>query len=176
MMFGLSNLRDFAWIRREIWRMFKYGIVGGISTGIFFGGYLLLSRVLLPTWNKTLLDAIAISISGIFNFTMHRIWTFQAQNANAKMVARYLATVGTASLLQVIIFYIGNHVFGFTDYYVQIFAFPFLAFFQYVLHRSFTFHPRFDRVRSEAVVIDAADVETGSRVHVEAIDINQMDN
>jgi putative flippase GtrA len=149
---GLSKMLDPVWIRRELWRMFKYGIVGGISTVIFFGMYVLLSRFLLTTWHKTLLDAIAISVSGVFNFTMHRIWTFQAQGAKAKMVGRYLISVCSASVLQIILFYVGNHLFGFTDYYVQIAVFPIIAFSQYLLHRSFTFHSRFERSPASAGV------------------------
>ena len=174
MISGLGNKFTKEWIAQEFRRMLRYGIVGGTSTLIFFGTYTLLWKYLLPEWNKTLLDAIAISVSGIFNFTFHKTWTFRARGFGIKMVGRYVVTIVTGSGLQVLLFYIGHQIMGFNDYGVQIMAIPLVALAQYVLHRLFTFHPRFETFRTEAVVIDAVDAESGSEVHIESLDIEEQ--
>lgn len=141
---GLAKYLNRERIIKEFWGLFRYGIVGGASTLIFFGTYTILWKYLLPAWNRTLLDAIAICVSGIFNFTLHRTWTFRASGFNLKMVGRYIFTVVFGSGLQVLIFFIGHQILGFYDYGVQIVAIPLVALAQYFLHRFFTFHPRFE--------------------------------
>jgi putative flippase GtrA len=146
MMSGLiKNLRDPAWLWNEFWRMFRYGIVGLVSTGIFMGLYAILSRFIWPSANKTLLDAIALSICAVFNYTLHRIWTFNAGTHSTRMISRYVSIIVLSSMLQTALFHLGNGVLGFNDFVVQIVLVPFIAAIQYVVNRQFTFNRRFEK-------------------------------
>jgi putative flippase GtrA len=141
---GLDKLRDPKWLRTEFWRLFKYGIVGFTSLGIFMGTYALLSRVLWTSGNKTLLDAIALVVSGCVNYSLHRVWTFKAGSHSTKMVVRYVISISGSTILQTILFHVGNTMLGLNDFIVQIALVPFIAAVQYVINRQYTFNRRFE--------------------------------
>jgi putative flippase GtrA len=151
-MHGLTEkLRDPKWLREEFWRLFKYGIVGLASTGIFLGVYALFSRLIWTTANKTLLDGIAMCVSAVFNFTMHRIWTFEAGNHDFGMIIRYFVTVSLSAVIQTALFHIGNGILGFNDFFVQIILVPFIAAVSYVINRQFTFSRRYKKASESAL-------------------------
>jgi len=125
--------------------MFRYGLVGGGSTLFFIGLYALLSKVLLPTWNLTLLDAIATVIGAVFNFMMHRAWSFKVRAFSVAMIRRYIITITVCSVAQVAFFHVGTAWLGVMDFIVQIALVPIIAGFQYLGHRMFTFHRRFEK-------------------------------
>jgi putative flippase GtrA len=158
------KLRDRDWLVREFWQMFRYGIVGGGSTLFFIGLYALLSKVLFRTWNSTLLDALALAICAVFNFMLHRAWSFKAKAFSVGMIRRYLVTIILASLLQVALFHVGTAWFGFVDFFVQIALVPFIAWAQYMGHRMFTFHPRFEKklMIPEPAALPSESADTGT--------------
>ncbi len=156
---GLDKLRDPKWLRKEFWRLFKYGIVGLMSFGIFIGVYALFSRVIWPSANKTLLDGIALTVSAVINFTLHRVWTFEAGSHSAAMVTRYLISVVGSSILQAALFHVGNGVLGFNDFAVQVSLVPIIAAISYVINRQFTFNRRFEKTCEIAVPTPSAPVE-----------------
>jgi putative flippase GtrA len=169
---GLDKLKmkfkDRDWLVREFWQMVRYGIVGGGSTVFFLGLYALFSKVLFRTWNPTLLDALALTVSAVFNFMLHRAWSFKAKGFSVGMIHRYLVTIVSASLLQVALFHVGTAWLGFLDFYVQIVLVPFIAWVQYVGHRMFTFHPRFEKKliipepQSESMISPSSSADSGA--------------
>ncbi len=170
---GLSKKFSKDWIVREFWRMFRYGIVGGTSLLLHAGLYALLSRVLWVEGNRTLEYVIALVITAVFNFTLHRIWTFAVKGFSSRMVARYVIVILSSMGIQSGIFFVGVELMGIYDFIVFFISAAIAAFLQYLGHRMFTFNVRFENVRAEAVVIDAVDTESGSAVHIEAVDIER---
>lgn len=155
---GLSKIISRDWLTREFWRMFKYGIVGVISLGIHVGSYALLSRVFWVEGNRTFEFFIAVSFAAIFNFTFHRLWTFKAREFSSKMVIRYLFVVISGTALNSGLFYVGHEVIGIYDFYVLFGTVFVVALYQYIAHRQFTFHPRFDQ---KVVVVETHERNIG---------------
>ncbi|OGL73301.1 hypothetical protein A3E39_01130 [Candidatus Uhrbacteria bacterium RIFCSPHIGHO2_12_FULL_60_25] len=133
---------EFLW--SEVWNLFKFGVVGGTSLGINAGVYALLSRVLWTEGNRTFESVIAVTISAVYNFTMHRTWTFKARGFNARMVARYIGVVVAGSALTGTLFYIGHEVLKIYDFIVLVGSAFLVAGVSYFTHRLYTFHPRHD--------------------------------
>lgn len=147
MIFG--HVRDLASnprFRKEIWGLFKYGLVGGSSFCIHAGIYALLSRVVWESGSRTLEYVIALVIAALYNFTLHRLWTFSLSTYSHKMVFRYSAVLLGSMGLQSIIFHIGVERLGFFDGFVFLVAASFAALVQYLGHRFVTFNvKRFEK-------------------------------
>jgi putative flippase GtrA len=144
---------------REFWRMFKYGIVGVISLGIHVGSYALLSRVFWVEGNRTFEFFIAVSFASVFNFTFHKLWTFDAKGFDSGMIARYLFVVISGTAINSGLFYLGHEVFGIYDFYVLFGTVVVVALYQYISHRQFTFHSRFDQ---KVVVVETHEHTIGA--------------
>lgn len=129
----------------ELWRIFKYGVVGSASTFIHVGSYHLMSRVVWESGSRTLQYVIALTASAIFNFTLHHLWTFAVSTFQYRMIVRYVGVVGASMAMQSSIFYLFVDVLHWYDYIVFVMAFVISVGFQYFLHRIFTF-------KEEAVV------------------------
>jgi putative flippase GtrA len=125
----------------EVWNLFKFGVVGVTSLAINTGVYALLSRVLWPEGNRTLESVISVCISGIYNFSLHRAWTFGAREFGGAMIARYLSVVVVGASLSGALFYVGHELFHLYDIAVLIGSSFMVASVTYFLHRWFTFHP-----------------------------------
>lgn len=123
----------------ELWRIFKYGVVGGTSTVIHVTLYHLMSRVFWEDGNRTIQYMIAAPIAAIFNFTLHHLWTFSVSTFHPRMIVRYVGVVGTSMAMQSLIFFIVVDVLHWYDYIGFVIAFFVAVAFQYVLHRVFTF-------------------------------------
>lgn len=128
----------------EVWNLFKFGVVGSSSLGINAGVYALLSRVLWTSGDRTLESIISVSVSAVYNFTLHRTWTFKARGFNARMVARYIGVVVAGSALTGALFYIGHEILRIYDFIVLVGSALLVAGVSYVTHRLYTFHPRHD--------------------------------
>lgn len=161
----IKKLRDPAWLRDEFWRLFKYGIVGVVSFGMFLSIYALISRLIWPSGNRTVIDAITLCFCAVVNYTLHRIWTFKAGTHSTRMISRYILAVVLTSILQTVLFHFGNGVLGFNDFLVQVVLVPFMAAVQYVVNRQFTFNRRFEKtcpIVPETVVETAVPVAVPS--------------
>lgn len=63
----------------ELLRLLKFGIVGSLGMLLDFGiTYLLKEKA---GWNRYAANGTGFCIAVIFNFTLNRIWTFQAKGA-----------------------------------------------------------------------------------------------
>ncbi|MBD3251231.1 hypothetical protein GF380_02045 [Candidatus Uhrbacteria bacterium] len=165
---GLINLIGWERLWSEFWNVFKFGIVGISSLGVNAAIYALLSRVLWVSGDRTLEAVIAIALASIYNFSLHRAWTFQTRAFSSRMLARYIIVVFLGSGLHGGLFYVGHELLGWYDFAVLIGTAFLVAAFTYFAHRFFTFNTRF-----EAVVVDAVDAERGTVVHAEVVKIEK---
>lgn len=132
----------------EVWNVFKFGVVGVTSLGINEGVYALFSRVLFPWLHLTVSYVLSVAVSGIFNFTMHRLWTFKARAFNNQMLFRYIVVVLIGMALSGGLFYIGTDLLHIHDLVVPIGAAFIVAGATYFLHRWYTFHPKHNQQAS----------------------------
>ncbi len=128
----------------EVWNLFKFGVVGGTSLGINTGIYALLSRVLWTDGNRTLESVVSVSFAAIYNFSLHRAWTFKARAFNFRMVMRYVLVVIFGTALSGVLFYIGHEILKLYDFAVLVGSAFLVAFASYATHRWYTFHPKHD--------------------------------
>lgn len=120
--------------------LIKFLIVGGLSFLIYSGAYLVLTRWVFPTANLTLMSALSICISGLFNFAAHRGWTYRATHTSSRsQIGRYLAVVISSAVLQTFLFWLSVERLGIPDVYVLIPIAGICAIFTYFTHRLFTF-------------------------------------
>lgn len=131
--------------KSEIWRLIKYGIVGGSSLVIHAGLYYIVSREIWPDGPKTLEYVLTMLCVGVYNFTMHRIWTFSLRRFSSAMVLRYLMAVGFGVILQSGIFSLCYDVLNIADYYAFGISVGLASFIQYCIQRFFTFSDRFEK-------------------------------
>ena len=106
---------------------------------IHAGLYHLFSRILFIEGSRTAEYTGALLIAAVYNFTLHRLWTFQLNYYSHAMLLRYITVVLTSMASQSVVFYIGHEVFGIYDYYVFVIATVFAAGIQYLGHRFVTF-------------------------------------
>lgn len=129
-------------IWNEAWNLFKFGVVGLTSLAIDVGVYALLSRVVWIAGPRTGLSLISTSISAMFNFLMHRSWTFKTQAFSVAMVIRYLSVLLAGTLINGTLFYVGHEILHLHDILVKIGSVFIVAGGSYTLHRWYTFHPK----------------------------------
>ena len=118
----------------------KFLIVGSISFLIFAGAYALLTRVLFPEANKTLMNFLSVCTSTFFNYLAHRGWTYRAtEGRHADQLWKYAGVTASAMALQSALFWFFVERIGVYD---GIAIFPIggiCAMFTYFTHRVFTF-------------------------------------
>ena len=121
-------------------------IVGGLSFLIYAGIYALLSRLVFPEANRTLMNLLAICSSTGFNFLAHRGWTYRAtEGRHADQIWKYSIVVVTATLLQMTLFWTAVEKIGIYDGYAVIPIAGICATYTYFTHRLFTFRkPQID--------------------------------
>ncbi len=118
----------------------KYIFVGGSSFFVKAGSYGLLSRVLQVGVDNNLLNAEALFITIIYNYGLHRLWTFRGKEMAPGSVVRYLIVVGLSMGLDVALFYILNTLAGIYDVYVIVIIGVVNAAFGFFAHTFFSFH------------------------------------
>lgn len=127
---------------KEARRLTKFVLVGGSSFLLFIGIYTLLARFLWPDASRTLLTFCSSLLSAVYNFSVHRFWTFRSRAFVGSALARYFVVMGIATIEQTVLFYVGHEVLHLFDYLVQVLVAAPVALTTYLLHRFFTFHPK----------------------------------
>lgn len=125
---------------RERRTTFRYLLVGSSSFGVKAVSYAALSRLIWETGNRTIENALAVLVSMVYNYTLHRFWTFRHQQSAPGSMLRYVIVVVSASLLDVALFNFLHYKFGFYDFGVVFFNGVAIAGLGFVSHRLFTFH------------------------------------
>lgn len=132
----------------DIWNIFKFGVVGCSSLALNAGVFWVLTRLVWTAGPKTFLSVVSVSISAIYNFTLHRSWTFNTRSFSHGMLARYVMVVIIGAGLSGFFFYIGHELLHFYDLAVLIGSAFIVAGATYVLHRWFTFNEKFEKQES----------------------------
>lgn len=127
-------------LKREKPMLIRYVLVGSSSFGVKAGVYALLSRVLWPQGILYLENIAALIVAMIYNYTLHRFWTFNHQKPAAGSGARYIGVVILGNALDASLFYVGNEIFKIYDFAVLVFNSAFTAVLSFMMHRFFTFH------------------------------------
>lgn len=127
-------------VTKEWKTLTRYLLVGGSSFGVNILVYLAISRYFWPEGYKPIINVMAIGVSMIYNYLLHRLWTFRHQQAAAGSVQRYVVVVVAANTLDALVFYILQVKLEIYDVAVKIFNGGFIAVFSFVSHRFFTFH------------------------------------
>jgi len=94
-------------IRKPPWKRFiKYAVTGGTAIAIDFMIYYLLTRFgHLP---YLLSRAISFGVALVWNFTLNRNWTFQAQAGRvSRQAPRFLVVMGATLLVNLVLMRIG---------------------------------------------------------------------
>jgi putative flippase GtrA len=125
--------------RDEVYRVVRFGFIGGLSFLLYTAFYVLESRVIWPSGPRVWQNLIAIVLSTFFNFYAHRHWTFRAKRESWPQLFRYLVTVVTATALQTFLFWLGHEVLEIYDLIVVVLVTGLIACYTYCLHRFFTF-------------------------------------
>jgi putative flippase GtrA len=128
--------------KREWKTVFRFGIVGGSSLLVKTGVYALLSRILWNDGPRLVQNILALCVSMIYNYLLHRFWTFRSQAPQNSSAPRYVMVVVAASLLDAFLFYIGHTVLEIYDFAVIVGAAFIGALFTFTAHRFFTFRGR----------------------------------
>jgi hypothetical protein len=74
----------------EVWNLFKFGVVGVSSMLLNTAIYALFTRIVWPSGSRTLLSVIATMFAAIYNFLLHRGWTFKTRAFNAAILHRQI--------------------------------------------------------------------------------------
>jgi putative flippase GtrA len=126
--------------------MIKFIIVGGVSFLIYSGAYVVLTRWIFTNANLTLMNVLSLCISGVFNFTAHRGWTYRATHSRGRtQIGRYLFVVVSAAVLQAGLFWFCVERLGLPDLIMLVPIAGVCALYTYFAHRWFTFRkPQID--------------------------------
>lgn len=131
-----------AWCIAEGRKLIKFVLVGGSSFVLFITIYTILARFLWPEASRTLLTFCSSLLSAIYNFSVHRFWTFRSRAIVGSALARYFIVMAIATAEQTVLFYVGHELLHLFDYLVQVLVAAPVAMTTYLLHRFFTFHPK----------------------------------
>jgi len=126
--------------RREWKTVFRFGVVGVSSLFVKTSAYAILSRIVWTAGPRTLENAMALGVSMVYNYLLHRFWTFRYQKAMNGSAQRYAIVVVVASMLDIGVFYVGHDILGIYDFAVLIGGAFIVALFTFTAHRFFTFH------------------------------------
>jgi putative flippase GtrA len=128
-------------MRTEAGQIFRFIIIGGLSFLIYAAMYALLSRVVWTAGNRTVESFISTVVSALFNYVTHRSWTFRSRGSHGRQVWRYVLTVGSASLIQTGLFWLGHEIFHIYDFILIFTISALMPCYTYVMHKLFTFRP-----------------------------------
>lgn len=131
--------KGIAMLRKEFRTIFRFGVVGSSSVLLKIGCYAVISRILWTHGPRSFQNVLALGIAMIYNYSLHRWWTFKHQKADQGSAVRYMGVVAAASLLDAGLFYLGHDILRVYDFLVLA-VIPFLvAAFTFLGHRLFTF-------------------------------------
>ncbi|MFA5129345.1 MAG: GtrA family protein [Patescibacteria group bacterium] len=139
----LQQLRRF--YQKEFWGLFRYGVVGVVCLIIHTTLYVWMSRYIWISGSRTVQYTIALLVSAAFNFSLHRLWTFQVKSKSFAMVVRYSTVVGSSMLFQSVAFYFINVVLHMHDSVAFLVAVISSIVYQYFGHRFVTYNERYEK-------------------------------
>jgi putative flippase GtrA len=146
--------RAVSMVKREWKTVIRFGLVGGSSFLVKAGMYALLSRVIWNDGPRSIQNIIALGIAMVYNYTLHRFWTFTTHQPMNGSAQRYVMVVVTAAVLDAAFFYVGHDILHIYDFLVLVLGALTGALFTFSAHRLFTFHS--DPYRKKRGVVQSA--------------------
>jgi putative flippase GtrA len=132
--------------RREVQRLFKFLVVGGIGFLIDTGSLSVL--VLIFSVDRVVAKGIAFSLAVLSNFVLNRLWTYRDSRSKGVMtqVAQFVLVSGVGLAINLVVFNFTNqraaHWFGpvITLYIAQACAVGIALFWNYAANRLITYN------------------------------------
>lgn len=117
-------------------QLISYGIIGGISSGLDFCVYILLTHVGL---NEFVANLISVNIGIACSFIFNSVITFKMTDKKLRRGVKFFL-VGYCGLgLSTLILFIGTKVFSANEIVVKLISIFIVALFQFVLNKLITF-------------------------------------
>ncbi|MCR4278634.1 MAG: GtrA family protein [bacterium] len=128
------------YIQKE-WRLLlKYLFVGGSSFFVKIGSYTIFSRFLQPQGVREIQNIEAIAVAVIYNYTLHRLWTFRGKKPAPGSTIRYATVVGISVFLDAGLFFVFHSIFKIYDAVTIVVVGVIMALYGFLSHTFFTFH------------------------------------
>jgi putative flippase GtrA len=128
--------------KREWRTASRFVIVGGTTILVKLIIYAVLSRYIMPNAQKPVLNVAAGSISFIYNYFLHRFWTFHHQRPAPGSMLRYAGILAVAAIMDAVLFYLGHRYLKIYDLLLLIADSAIVGLFTFTAHRFFTFKSR----------------------------------
>jgi putative flippase GtrA len=138
-------------VLREWKTVVRFAIVGGSSFLVKAGAYALLSRLIWNSGPRWVENILALGVAMVYNYSLHRMWTFKFQQPHPGSAPRYVIVVAIASLLDAVLFYIGHDRLKVYDFLMLVIDAALIAGFTFSAHRLFTFHSNPYRKKADVV-------------------------
>ncbi|HIZ16323.1 MAG TPA: GtrA family protein [Firmicutes bacterium] len=117
-------------------QLISYGIIGGISSGLDFCVYVILTHIGI---NELIANLISVNIGIACSFIFNSIITFKMTDKKLKRGIKFFL-VGYCGLgLSTLILFIGTKVFYINEIVVKLISIFIVALFQFILNKLITF-------------------------------------
>jgi len=130
---------NYEYRRQEAKKFVKFLIVGGSTFLLQSFLYWFFSRILFTSLEKLACFALAVAYGIVYNYSLHRIWTFNDQKSASGTMKRYAVVSFLAVALNNFLFWLGHNIFGVYDLIVVFLSNAVVPLFTYAAHRFFTF-------------------------------------
>lgn len=127
-------------VKRERRTLTRYFIVGLTSFGVRFGSYAVISRLVWVNGPRSIENVCALIIALVYNYTLHRYWTFRHQEPAAGTVHRFLIATVVWNVVDAGLFALLHDVFHVFDLLILFINTGLIMTMSFLTHRLFTFH------------------------------------
>ena len=127
---------------QELKKLTRFVFVGCSTFAIQSVLYFIFSRWLFINLPHTVTYVLVLLYSLVFNYSINRVWTFGDQAAAQGSVKRYAVVALSASLMCVVLFWVGHDLLRFYDLYVIVAVNLMVPFYTFAAHRHYTFHDK----------------------------------
>lgn len=137
---SMTKIKDFLW--REWKTIFRFLMVGGSSFAVKAVSYALLSRLIWTSGSRNVENGIALVVATIYNYLLHRFWTFGHQRPASGVIKRYSIVLALGTAMDIGFFYILHSLWHIYDFLALAMTSLLIAFCTFNLHRFWTFHEK----------------------------------
>lgn len=123
----------------ECLRIARFLLVGGSSFAVNALLYIFFSRLVFASAPAELSNVVSVVLSSLYNYTMHRAWTFQSRGSHRKQGFTYLLVALSAMAVQATLFWIGYRVLHVYDIITVVVVNLLIPLYTYPLHKHLTF-------------------------------------
>lgn len=120
--------------------LIRYLLVGGSSFLVQFLTYVFQSRIVWQSGARPIQNVIAIIASMIYNYSLHRFWTFRQQQPAKGSAQRYVFVVIFWNGVSAGLFWLLHDIFHLYDLLILFLNSGVIMVMSFLTHRLFTFH------------------------------------